>query len=135
MLLLILQVHREEDKHLQSFQLHLFYSSISCLYPWTKGPLSDGRAHYHWEVKAERIRKGQEQGSQLQGNKGKPIPPGIILILETQCSPDSGSMALSGEEKEGGGDHSRILHQRKCATLCPNHPPKLWRILLPVQMF
>ncbi|TNN63350.1 hypothetical protein EYF80_026452 [Liparis tanakae] len=68
----------------------------------------------HWEVKAGRISKGQEQGSQLQGNKGKPIPPGIILILETQGSPDSGSMGLSGEEKEeGGGVQSRILHQRK----------------------
>lgn len=40
----------------------------------------------------------------------------------TQGSPDSGSMALSGEEKEEGGVQSRILHQRKCATLCPNYP-------------
>lgn len=31
-------------------------------------------------------------------------------------------MGLSGEEKEGGGVQSRILHQRKCATLCPNYP-------------
>lgn len=38
-----------------------------------------------------------------------------------QGSPDRGSMCLSGEEKEGGGDKSRILHQRKCATLCPNY--------------
>ncbi|CAB1443603.1 unnamed protein product [Pleuronectes platessa] len=76
----------------------------------TKGPLSAGHAQCHWEVKAGRIRKGQEPSSQLQGNKGKPIPPGIILILETQGSPDSGSMCLSGEEKEGGGDQSRILH-------------------------
>lgn len=68
------------------------------------------------KLKAERIRKGQEQGSKLQGNKGKPIPPGIILILETAGSPDSGSMGLSREdeeeEEEGGGDHSRILAKK-----------------------
>lgn len=96
--------------------------SISSLTQGTKGPLSAASAQCHWEVKAGRIRKGREQGSLLQGNKGKPIPPGIILILETQGSPASGSMGLSGEEKEGGGDQSRILHQRKCATLCPNYP-------------
>lgn len=97
-------------------------SSISSLTQGTKGPLSAASAQFHWEVKAGRIRKGWEQGSQLQGNKGKPIPPGIILILETQGSPDSGSMGLSGEDKEGGGDQIRILHQRKCAMLCPNYP-------------
>lgn len=79
-------------------------------------------AQCHWEVKAGRIRKGQEQGSGLQGNRGQPIPPGIILTLETQDSADSGSMGFSGEEKEGGGVKSRILHQEKCATLCPNYP-------------
>ncbi len=110
----------EEERHLQNL------SATSLPFPaskrGTKRPLSAGRAQCHWEVKAGRIRKGQEQGSQLQGNKGKPIPPGIILILETQGSPDSGSMGLSWEEKEGGGVQSRILHQRKCATLCPNYP-------------
>lgn len=97
-------------------------SSISCPKQETKGPLSAGCAQCHWEVKAGRIRKGQEQGSQIQGNKGKPIPPGIILILETQGSLDSRSMGLSGEDEEGGGVLSRILPQRKCAMLCPNYP-------------
>lgn len=53
--------------------------------------------------RAGRIRTGQEKGSQLQGNKGKPIPPGIILILETPGSPDIGSMCLFWEEKKEKG--------------------------------
>lgn len=81
----------------------------------------------HWEVKAGRIRKGQERGSQLQGNKGKPIPLGMILTLETQESADSGSMGSSGGRKEGGGDQDRILHQGKCATLYQNYPPEVAR--------
>lgn len=79
----------------------------------------------HWEVKAGRIRKGQERGSQLQGNKGKPIPLGMILTLETQESADSGSMGSSGGRKEGGGDQDRILHQGKCASLYQNYPPEV----------
>lgn len=79
----------------------------------------------HWEVKAGRIRKGQERGSQLQGNKGKPIPLGMILTLETQESADTGSMGSSGGRKERGGDQDRILHQGKCATLYQNYPPEV----------
>lgn len=60
------------------------------------------RAQCHWEVKAGRIRKGQERGSRLQGNKGKPIPLGMILTLETQESADSGSMGSSGGRKQEG---------------------------------
>lgn len=103
----------EEEKRLRPFgsisSIPNSSSSISCLRQGTKGPLSAGRAHCHWAVKAGRIRKGQEQGSQLQGNKGKPIPSGVILILETQGSPDSRSMGLSREDEEGGGAQSRML--------------------------
>lgn len=60
------------------------------------------RAQCHWEVKAGRIKKGQERGSRLQGNKGKPIPLGMILTLETQESADSGSMGSSGGRKQEG---------------------------------
>lgn len=79
------------------------------------------------KLKAERIRKGQEQGSKLQGNKGKPIPPGIILILETAGSPDSGSInvSLQGRGGRGGGRRrgpQQDISQEKCATPCPNRP-------------
>lgn len=101
-----------EDKHLQTFQPilqlpTLSSSSISCSREGTKGPLSAGGVPYRWDVKAERIRKGQERGFQLQGNKGKPIPPGIILILETGLT----RLQINGtlwEKKEGGGVQSRI---------------------------
>lgn len=98
-------------------------SATSLPFPASKRKQRDPcRAQCHWEVEAGRIRKGQDQGSQLQGNKGKPNPPGIILTLETEESTDSGSMGFSGEEREGGGVQSRMLHQGKCATLCPNYP-------------
>lgn len=97
--------------HLQTFLPHFFIStsipSISCLERGTKRPLSAGFVHCHREVEAERIRKGQEQGSQLQGNKGKSIPPGIILILETGLTRQQINGPL-WEEKEGGGVQSRI---------------------------
>lgn len=97
-------------------------SSISCLTEGTKRPLSAGRVHYHWEVKAERIRKGQEQGSQLQGNKGKPIPPGIIMILETLGSPDSGSMGLSGRRRKEEGSRAGYCPKEsvpRCVQITP----------------
>lgn len=88
-------------------------------------------AQCHWEAEAERIRKGQGRGSRLQGNKGKPIPGGMILTLETRDLGHSGSMSFSawggkgrgwrrGRRGEVGGGRSRILQRGKCATLCPN---------------
>ena len=40
----------------------------------------------------------------LHANKGKPIPPGLVVILETQGSADTGSMGVSREsgQEEGG---------------------------------
>lgn len=67
-------------------------------------------AQCHWEVEAEQIRKGQERGSQLQGNKGKPIPGGIILTLETRDPGNSGSMSFSawgGRGRRRGGREGR----------------------------
>lgn len=78
-------------------------SQLSLLFPVPNWIQRDScHAQCHWEVKAGRIRKGQERGSRLQGNKGKPIPPGMILTLETQESADSGSMGSSGGRKQEG---------------------------------
>lgn len=78
-------------------------SQLRLLFPVPNGIQRDScRAQCHWEVKAGKIRKGQERGSRLQGNKGKPIPFGMILTLETQDSADSGSMGSSGGRKREG---------------------------------
>lgn len=77
--------------------------------------------------------KGQEQDSQLQGNKGKPISLGISLGLETQGSPDSRSMEPFGEGGRSGAEQD-IAEKKVCQVLA-KLPPELWRILLPVQMF
>lgn len=88
-------------------------------------------AQCHWEVKAGRIRKGQERAP---GYKGKPIPPGMILTLETQESADSGSMGSSGGRMQEGA-RAGYCTKESVPRSVKTTPPKLQEILLPVQMF
>lgn len=102
-----------QNPHLRAFRLHAFHF-LPQQKKREKKITQRGScgAQCHWEVEAEQIRKGQERGSQLQGNKGKPIPSGIILTLETRDPGNSGSMSFSawggrgrrgGEKEEEGG--------------------------------
>lgn len=110
-------------------------SQLSLLFPVPNWIQRDScHAQCHWEVKAGRIRKGQERGSRLQGNKGKPIPLGMILTLETQESADSGSMGSSGGRKQEG-TRAGYCTKESVPRSIKTTPPKLQEILLPVQMF
>lgn len=91
-------------------------------------------AQCHREVKAGRIRKGQEHGSQLQGNKGKPIPLGIILTLETGLSTQRINEFLWEEKERSRGPEQDIAPRKVCHAVS-KLSLKLWGILFPVQMF
>ncbi|XP_077438380.1 uncharacterized protein LOC144061641 isoform X2 [Vanacampus margaritifer] len=102
------------ERRTRDFWLHL-HRPRSSFRPPARGQRTRCQptdAHCRWDVKAGRIRKGgRNRAAQIQGNEGKPIPPGIIPTLETQCSLGGRSVALSGEE-EGRRRRSRILAKK-----------------------
>lgn len=93
-----------------------------------------GHPWCHLEGRAGELGRGRNRTSNYKVTRGNhAIPLGISLGLETQGSPDSRSMELFAEGGRSGAKQD--IAERKVCHVLAKLPPKLWRILLPVQMF